>query len=264
MTVETDEVLVNHIGPVAYLTFNRPEKRNALRPSSVVAAIAALHELAGSDSVRALIVRGEGGEAFCSGYDISDIPTGAAVERAAARQSLAELKRTLHEFPHPVAAMIEGYAIGVGLDIATCCDFRFVADGSRLGITPAKLGIVYDVDGLSRILGLVGPARAKYLLLSGRLIDAETAHDWQLVDEVAPPADIEAVTHGLMAEIAGNAPLSVVGMKQILNALVASNGPTPAVITLAEGLAEVAYRSEDLLEGQRAFAEKRRPIFHGR
>jgi enoyl-CoA hydratase len=171
---------------------------------------------------------------------------------------------SVRDFPYPVIAMIYGYAVGAGLELAVTCDLRLAADTARLGITPAKLGVVYSPAGIQKFLNVVGVPQTKELFYTGRLIDAQRAREIGLVDHVYPEAELATATYELAQEIAGNAPLSVSGVKATVSRLLRYQTLSPEDEAELGRLQAEAYRSEDLKEGQRAFMEKRKPRFIGR
>jgi enoyl-CoA hydratase/carnithine racemase len=167
-------------------------------------------------------------------------------------------------YPYPVIAMIYGYAIGAGLELAVTCDLRLAADTARLGITPAKLGVVYHHPGILKFVNLVGVAQTKELFYTGRLVTAQRAQDIGLVDHVLPAQELAKATYDLAREIAENAPLSVSGTKATIAKLLSYQTLRPEDETELRKLQAQAYASDDLKEGQRAFMEKRKPKFTGR
>ena len=167
-------------------------------------------------------------------------------------------------FPYPVIAMIYGYAVGAGLELATTCDMRLAADTARLGITPAKLGVVYRPDGIAKFIDLVGVSLTKELFYTGRLITAQRALERGLVDYICPPPELAKATYDLAREIAENAPLSLSGAKTTIARLLDNRKLTPEVEAELRKLQAQAMLSEDLKEGQRAFMEKRKPRFTGK
>lgn len=263
MPEPAEALLEERKGRVALLIFNRPEKRNALSPDLLYALGGRLHRLAQEGEVRAVILRGVGNEAFSAGYDIGRIPGGS--ERPARSENPLEYAITaVQTFPYPVIAMIRGFALGAGCHLAAACDIRIASESARFGMPPAKLGVVYPIEGYQLFLRLVGLANAKELFLVGRQIDARRALEMGLVQRVVSEAELESCAVALAEEIAEeNAPLAVRASKRILNRL--SEGP----LTESEerefrnAMAE-AFGSADLREARAAFAERRRPRFTGR
>jgi enoyl-CoA hydratase/carnithine racemase len=224
-----------------------------------------LNSLKEEGEVRVVVIRGAGEEAFSSGYDIGRIGTGSGQEETGPRQNPLEYgMEAVLAYPYPVIAMIYGYAIGAGLELAVTCDLRLAADTARLGITPAKLGVVYHHPGILRFVNLVGVAQTKELFYTGRLITAQRAEHIGLVDHVLPAQELAKATYDLAREIAENAPLSVSGTKATISKLLNYQTLGPEDETELRKLQAQAYASDDLKEGQRAFMEKRKPRFTGR
>jgi enoyl-CoA hydratase/carnithine racemase len=171
----------------------------------------------------------------------------------------------LEAFPYPTLAMLPGHTIGGGLELALSCDLRVAQDGIKLGMPPAKLGLVYSHTGLRRFIDAIGAARTRELFLLGRYIDAPTALQWGLVNRVAIGEQLEALTLELAAELAGNAPLSQKGNKRVIAALLSAEGELTAEVEqeLIE-LRRASFASQDMREGMRAFAEKRAPRWLGK
>lgn len=170
----------------------------------------------------------------------------------------------IEEYPYPVIAMIYGYCVGGGLELAVACDLRIAADTAKLGITPAKLGIVYLPTPLRRFLDVIGAAYTKELFFTGRLIDAHRAKEMGLVNQVVPEEELERYTYELAREIGENAPLSLKGIKLAITKLTGFERLSPEDAAYLEELRQRAMESEDLKEGRRAFQERRKPVFKGR
>jgi enoyl-CoA hydratase/carnithine racemase len=260
-------LLVQKEGNICTLTINRPERRNSLNPEILLKLGDTLNALKEEGEVRVVVIRGVGEQAFSSGYDIGRIGTGgggAPEETGPRRNPLEYGMNSVLFYPYPVIAMIYGYAVGAGLELAVSCDLRLAADNARLGITPAKLGVVYSPSGIQKFLNLVGIAHTKELFYTGRLIDAQRAKEKGLVDYVFPAMELESATYGLAREMAENAPLSVSGAKTTISKLLSHQVLRPEDEAGLRELQARAMRSEDLREGQRAFMEKRKPNFVGR
>jgi enoyl-CoA hydratase/carnithine racemase len=252
---------------VARLTISNPAKRNALDHPILDAITATLGELGAADApARCLIVTGAGGM-FSAGYDIGEIPEEEFEERAEAlvAHPFTQAIDALEAFPWPTLAVLPGHTIGGGLELALACDLRLAQDGIRLGMPPAKLGLVYSHTGLRRFIDTVGAARTRELFLLGQYIDAPTALAWGLVNRVAPPPELQAAALELAGELAGNAPLSQLGNKRVIAALLGAEGELPADVEaeLVE-LRRASFASDDMREGMRAFAERRPPRWRGR
>jgi enoyl-CoA hydratase/carnithine racemase len=249
---------------VARLTISNPAKRNALDHPILDAITASLETLA--DEARCLIVTGANGM-FSAGYDIGEIPAEEFQERAErlVAHPFTEAIDALERFPYPTLAVLGGHTIGGGLELALACDLRVAEEPIRLGMPPAKLGLVYSHTGLRRFLDAIGAARTRELFLLGRYIDAPTALAWGLVNRVAPEGQLDAVALDLAAELAANAPLSQLGNKRVIGALLAAEGALPEEVEqeLIE-LRRASFASQDMREGMAAFAERRAPRWQGR
>jgi enoyl-CoA hydratase/carnithine racemase len=261
---------------VVRLTIANPAKRNALDHPILDAITATLSELAaaaaGADGEsdrthpRCVIVTGSGGM-FSAGYDIGEIPDEEFEERAEAlvAHPFTEAIDALEAFPYPTLAALPGHTIGGGLELALACDLRIARDGIKLGMPPAKLGLVYSHTGLRRFIDAIGAARTRELFLLGRYVDAQTALSWGLVNRVVGEDDLDAAAIELAAELAGNAPLSQTGNKRVIAALLdARDGLTADVEAELIELRRASFASQDMREGMKAFAEKRPARWQGR
>lgn len=247
---------------VVRLTIANPAKRNALDQAILDGIAAALADV----DARCVVVTGADGM-FSAGYDIGDLAPGAFAEQAEAlvAHPFTAAIEALEACPVPTLAALPGHAIGGGLELALACDLRLAADRILLGMPPAKLGLVYSYTGLRRVLRAIGEPRTRELFLLGRNVSAQTALSWGLVNRVAASGELEAVSLELARELAGNAPLSVRGNKRALRALVDAQAPLDMEVERELiALREACFDSEDLREGVRAFAEKRRPRWQGR
>jgi enoyl-CoA hydratase/carnithine racemase len=252
---------------VVRLTISNPAKRNALDHPILDAISATLGQLAASDSAaRCVLVTGAHGM-FSAGYDIGEIPDEEFEERAErlVAHPFTQAIDALEAFPWPTLAALPGHTIGGGLELALACDLRVAQAGIKLGMPPAKLGLVYSHTGLRRFIDAIGAARTRELFLLGSYIDAATALAWGLVNRMADAEQLEHAALELAAELAGNAPLSQRGNKRVIGALLRTEGELPVDVEaeLIE-LRRASFASEDLREGMRAFAERRAPHWHGR
>jgi enoyl-CoA hydratase/carnithine racemase len=251
---------------VVRLTISNPAKRNALDHPILDAISATLEELAAPGSrARCVIVTGAH-RMFSAGYDIGEIPDEEFEERAErlVAHPFTQAIDALQAFPRPTLAVLPGHTIGGGLELALSCDLRIARAGIKLGMPPAKLGLVYSHTGLRRFLDAIGATRTRELFLLGRYIDAPTALSWGLVNRVADEHELEASALDIAAELAGNAPLSQTGNKRVIGELLRVEGELPADVEeeLIE-LRRASFASQDLREGMRAFAEKRAPRWRG-
>jgi enoyl-CoA hydratase/carnithine racemase len=251
---------------VVRLTISNPQKRNALDQSILDAISTALAEEAAPGSrTRCVVLTGSDGM-FSAGYEIGEI-TDVRFQEEAERliaHPFTEAIQALEAFPYPTLAALPGHTIGGGLELALACDLRVGAQDIKLGMPPAKLGLVYSHTGLRRFIDAIGATRTRELFLLGNYVDADTALEWGLVNRVAPGVELESVTLGLASELASNAPLSQLGNKRVIAALLRAEGALPADVEdeLIE-LRRASFASEDLREGMLAFAEKRSPRWRG-
>ncbi len=261
---EVHAILVERKGSVATVIFNRPDQRNAF----TFAMYHEIHRLAldleADRSVRVVVFRGAGSEAFAAGADIGEFETHRSSSAQARRYAAAfeAAMDAVEALGVPTIAMIAGACVGGGLEFATCMDLRIAADNSRFGVPIAKLGLLVGHKEMRRLVRLVGPAVALDLLHTARLVDAAEAHRLGLVGRVVPLADLEATVYALAEEMAGLAPLTHRWHKQILRTVLRD----PALERLTpeeEALPYACYDTSDFHEGWRAFLAKRRPLFKG-
>lgn len=247
---------------VARLTISNPEKRGALDHELLDALAAA----AGRLEARCLLITGEG-EMFSAGYDIGDFRDPERFADEAERlvaHPFHEAIEALERYPYPVVAAINGHAIGGGLELAVTADLRVAARGSKLGMPPAKLGLIYGHTGLERFIETIGVARTREVFLVGRTYEAEDAARIGLVNEVVADSELEEAALALATEIAQNAPLAARGNKRAIEALAGAARLDPEVERELVELRRSCFSSEDFREGIRAFAEKRKPVWRGR
>ena len=249
------------------LTLNRPEKKNSLSLELIEQLESTLKKLAEDDGVRAVILRGAGNESFCAGFDIGSLPTQFKKDADQRLKSLDQVELLLHRlaiFPYPVIAMLNGFAFGLGCELAVCCDIRVGAAGIRMGMPPAKLGLVYPWTGLQRFIQRIGLQSTKELFFTGRTFTGKRIKDLGLVDYLVPGEELTEFTHGIAKEIAGNAPLALKGLKTIINMLMQSNRLDDTQSKKAQAIFKATLMSADMQEGQIAFLEKRKPKFKGK
>jgi enoyl-CoA hydratase/carnithine racemase len=250
---------------VARLTLNNPEKRNPLDHEVLAAIAAALPNLAEGIETRCVIITGTG-RAFSAGYDIGAIPDGSFERDAEAlvAHPFQAAMDAVSAHPYPVVAALNGHCLGGGLELAVRCDLRVCAERAKLGMPPAKLGLIYSHTGLERFIDVVGVARTRELFLTGRNLDAARAERVGLVNWTVPDDEVEAFSLDLAAEVAANAPLSVTGNKLAIETLSQFSRLTPEQERELIELRESCFVSEDFREGIAAFAEKRKPRWRGR
>ena len=247
---------------VARLTIVNPGKRNAL-DHAILDGIA---EALGGLEARCVILTGSHGM-FSAGYDIGGMPRDTFIQDAEklVAHPFAAAIEALEGYPYPIVAALPGHAIGGGLEVALSADLRVAATGIRLGMPPAKLGLVYSHTGIQKFLDTVGAARTRELFLVGRNIAAEQALGWGLVNEVVAGEELEARALALAGEVAANAPLSLSGNKRVIRTMLEARGGLDEATErdLVE-LRRACFLSEDFREGVEAFEEKRPPRWRGR
>ena len=259
------ELLVKRRGPIATLTFNRPALRNALNLNVLNGLTAFFRSAADETGLRVVVLRGAGGKAFSAGSDYHDLRLlqDRGVLLSGPDDPFEQALAVVRDCPLPVVAMIQGFAVGGGCTLAAACDLRLAGESARLGMPPAKLGLLYSQNGMQPFLDLLGPGRTKLLFFTGRLFSARRALELGLVDDVLPDDDLERETETLVQEIAANAPLTIRNTKRLLVHLTRRPLDSDALAEI-DGLVRQTQASADFQEGQRAFFEKRAPRFRGR
>ena len=262
------ELLVEIKDRVAILTLNRPERRNALSTILLVSLAIRLEELQKNSKVRCVIIKGEGDKAFSAGMDLTSIPSGVPdklLKQIEAKGPLQVTCEAVEASSLPVIAMIRGYALGGGCELSMACDLRVGSENSMIGMPPARLGIVYPPEGLSRFIRNIGLANAKKVFLTARYFRASEAYEIGLLNYVVPDEGLEDFTMELAEEIATKrAPLSIAGMKRALNILSKYEPPYQEEENEINELIAKSLASEDAAEAMAAFREKRDPQFKGR
>lgn len=258
------DVLVDREDSLATVVFNRPRMRNAISLAMWTAIARVTRELAEDDGVRAIVYRGAGRQAFASGADISEFEE-QRKDAASAAHYGAQTEAAyaaIRECPKPTVAMIFGFCMGGAMAVAMACDLRFAAEGSRFGIPAARLSIVYPTSSVGQLVDLVGPALAKDILYSARVVDDREALAMGFIQRLVPVDELERMTYDYLRTVADNAPLSVRGSKATIEAYL--EGMDEERRRRLRELAREASESQDYKEGTRAFLEKRAPRFQGR
>jgi enoyl-CoA hydratase/carnithine racemase len=250
---------------VARLTISNPERRNALDHEILEALAKVLPELDRGIEVRCVVITGAG-EVFSAGYDIAGIPeeTFATEAEALVAHPFHAAMQAVSAHPYPVLAAINGHCLGGGLELAVRCDLRLCAMSAKLGMPPAKLGLIYGHTGLQAFIDVIGLARTKELFLTGRNLSAPRAMAIGLVHDTVLDEKLEATALELASEVAANAPLSMRGNKRAIETINSWARLTPEQERELVELRRSCFSSEDFREGIRAFAEKRRPEWRGR
>lgn len=248
---------------VARIRISNPERRGALDHE----LLDALGEEVRGQDARCLLLTGDG-PVFSAGYDIGNFTDDEAFSEQAeslVAHPFTEAIEAIEAYRFPVVAALNGHAIGGGLELAVTCDIRIAARGVKLGMPPAKIGLIYSHTGLRKFVEVCGVANTNELFLLGRNVDADRGYEMGLVNQVVEPDALEEVALGVAAEIAANAPLSLEGNKRVIRALRENAWPLPEALEreLVE-LRESCFFSEDFREGIRSFDEKRRPRWKGK
>ena len=258
------DISVDRSEPVATVTINRPSQRNAISFAMWRELADLLRGLDADRQIRAVVITGAGGQAFSAGADISDFEEhrSDSVKGRRYNDAVNGLLETVAAMSTPTISMIRGFAVGGGCELAIATDLRIAAEGSKFGIPVARLGISIGHREMRGLVDLVGKGNALYILLSGRLIDAQEARDMGLVNQITTDEELEEVAYGLAREVAALAPLSHSVNKLTMQQALAK----PQLCDLTPEEADLPITQFDTLdyrEGYRAFLEKRRPLFRG-
>jgi enoyl-CoA hydratase/carnithine racemase len=255
-----DVIRVTRDEGVVTVAFDRPDKHNAISFAMWSALGRLMPALADDADVDVVVLRGTPGGPFSAGADIGEFTTLRADPDGAKRygEAVAAGERAIVEFPRPTIALVEGFAIGGGTQIALACDLRVCDAAAKFGITPAKLGIVYALPSTARLVETVGPAWARWILFTGELLGAAEAKAIGLVHEVCDPADVEARAYRLARDIASRARVSVTGAKVLVERAARGDRDEDDAV---RALYEASYTSAEYAEGVAAFLAKRTPDF---
>ena len=261
MSQSYDTILLERRGPVAIVTINRPEKRNALNIQTRAEGAAALDELRGDESVRVVILTGAGDKAFIAGADIAEFAQRTAISQ---REVMLEpsLFNAIDSFPKPIIAMVNGYCLGGGCEVALACDIRIAGEKASFGQPEINLGIIPGGGGTQRLTRLLGEGKAMEMILTGEIIDAQTALTLGLVNHVVPADQLESKTMEIANRIAEKSPIAVRLAKEAVK--IASRSNIDEGLRREVDLFALCFSSEDKDEGVRAFLEKRKPEFKGK
>jgi enoyl-CoA hydratase len=260
--VMSSHMLAEIDGPIGWMTFNKPERRNAVSLDMWEAIPEILHRFERDPAVRVIVLQGAGDKAFVSGADISQFETARSSEAANAHYDhISELAgKALAECGKPTIAMIRGFCIGGGLAIAIGCDIRIATGDSKFGIPAARLGLGYGAPGVKKLVGLIGPSYTKEIFFTARHFTAAEALTMGLVNRVVSSAELEDYTRSYCATIADNAPKTMNTLKRTVAEVMRGH---EADWEICDQLVKECFASQDYIEGRGAFMEKRRPVFRG-
>ena len=255
-------LLIDTADGVRTIRVNRPDKLNALNAATLDALDAAFADAAGDDGVRVVVLTGSGSKAFVAGADIAEMNALTPVQGRDFSLRGTRMMRRVEKMPKPVIAMVNGFALGGGLELAMCCHLRIAADSAKVGQPEINLGLIPGFGGSQRLLRLCGRAATLELCLTGAPITAERALQLGIVNRVVPAAELEAETMKLATQLASSAPQALRGMLDCVN--------IGGECGIEEGLEYEAaqfglmFATDDMREGTSAFLEKRKPAFNGR
>ena len=264
MSHGSDRMQMVKDGPVAWIIFNHPARRNAMSIDMWQALPRMLNEIESDSAIRVIVLKGAGDEAFVAGADISEFETHRATPEAVqAYETFVDgANGRLAHSPIPTIAMIRGFCIGGGMAIALNCDLRIATPQSAFAIPAAKLGLGYQQGGIRTLMNLVGPGFAREIFFTARQFNAEEALAMGLINRLVEDTEIEAAVNKLCAMITANAPLTIRAAKQAMIEI--DKEPIGFDAGLCEKMLQACFQSEDYKEGRRAFMDKRKPTFRGR
>jgi enoyl-CoA hydratase len=260
----TEKMIARKDGPVGWIVFNNPARRNAVSVEMWEALAEIVDDYANDDAIRVIVARGAGGKAFVSGADISEFEQKRSTPESteAYRQISERGGEALRLVGKPTIAMIEGFCVGGGVSLALSCDLRIAGDSSRFSVPAARLGLGYELPGVRKLVQTVGPAYAKEIFYTARQFSAAEALQMGLINRMVPDAELESYVADYARMIAANAPLTVASIKTIVGESLKDESERDE--TLCDRVVDQCFNSEDYVEGRRAFMEKRVPVFRGR
>ena len=258
----TERLIAKKEGAVGWIVFNNPERRNAVSLDMWQAVPPALEDFEKDPAIRVVVLCGAGDKAFISGADISQFESQRSSREQVQRyEDISEAALTrLAGFEKPVLAMIRGYCLGAGMNVANSCDLRIAAEDARFGIPAGKMGLGYRAASMQSLVNVVGAPFAREIMLTARQFSAAEALHMGLVHRVVPVAELESFTRKYCEDIAANAPLTLRAAKRTIREV----SKRDYDVELCRSWVRECFESEDYAEGRRAFMEKRKPQFKGR
>ena len=260
----TDKMLMRRDGAIGHMIFNQPEKRNAVSLAMWERASEILDEFEQDPEIRVIVLSGAGEKSFVSGADISEFESqrGTAEAQQHYNAQTGKVYERIENFPKPTIAMIRGFCIGGGLNLACVCDIRICADDLQIAMPASKLALGYPFSAINRLKNIVGIANARHLMFTADRVQAEDAHRMGFAQQLVPAEELEQVVADYAGTIAANAPLTVAAMKFISTQVLID--PEDRDLTKCQVMVNACFASEDFKEGRRAFMEKRKPQFQGK
>ena len=261
---KTDKMIAEKDGPIGWITFNNPERRNAVSLAMWEALADIVRDFESDKAIRVIVLKGAGDRAFVSGADISEFEEKRSSPETTRTYNDASGKATvaLKHVGKPTIAMIRGFCIGGGVSVALSCDMRIASEGAKFGVPAAKLGLGYEAEGVRKLMDVVGPSFAKEIFFTARQFTAQEAVAMGLVNRLVPDGQLETYVRDYAVTIAANAPLTVASIKTIVGEVAKDESARDMV--LCQQVVDRCFNSEDYVEGRSAFMAKRKPIFTGR
>lgn len=262
---ETKHLIVTKQGTVCTVIINNPQKRNALTPECFFDIVQTFDNLSRDRSIKVVILRGSGQDAFSAGSDISSMPTrGESVKTIENQSDFSSAIEAIQRFPFPVIAMLYGYTLGAGCILAVGCDIRLASKNVKMGIPTSRMGLLTDYRVFKRFLTVLGHSTALEIFLTGKQYEGHECVTMGLVNHLVDHDQLESCTYSLAEEIIQCAPLSLQGSKYIFNRIAENPYPSSKDLETFAYLSNQATASDDHEEAKRAFKEKRKPQFVGR